>query len=75
MTEAGKAKIDLAILDEEPQAKPRKGDLALPRFVRQALIASPSAWERFGNLAPSYRRNCIGWIMDAKREETRQRRL
>jgi len=75
MTEAGRAKIDLAVLDEEPQAKQKKGDLDLPRFVKQALIASPRAWEHFQSLAPSYRRNCIGWIMDAKREETRQRRL
>jgi uncharacterized protein YdeI (YjbR/CyaY-like superfamily) len=38
-------------------------------------MASPMAWKHFRSLAPSFRRNYIGWIMDAKREETRQRRL
>jgi len=75
MTEAGLAKIDLAMLGEEPQAKQSKGDLDIPRFVKQALMASPRAWEHFQNLAPSYRRHYIGWIMDAKKEETRERRL
>jgi uncharacterized protein YdeI (YjbR/CyaY-like superfamily) len=52
-----------------------KRDLAVPRFVKQALMASPKAWEYFRKLAPSYRRNCVAWIMDAKKEETRERRL
>ncbi|MCK4855617.1 MAG: YdeI/OmpD-associated family protein, partial [Bacteroidales bacterium] len=29
----------------------------------------------FYKLAPSYRRNYIGWIMDAKQVETKLRRL
>jgi hypothetical protein len=40
-----------------------------------ALSADPVVWENFNNLAPSHKRNYIGWISDAKREETRQRRL
>jgi uncharacterized protein YdeI (YjbR/CyaY-like superfamily) len=75
MTEAGLAKIDLAALGEEPQGKPGRGDLDVPRFVKQALRASPRAWEHFQKLAPSYRRHYLLWIMDAKKEETRQRRL
>jgi uncharacterized protein YdeI (YjbR/CyaY-like superfamily) len=47
----------------------------LPRFVRQALLASPKAWENFRSLAPSYRRHYVGWIMHAKQAETRARRL
>ena len=75
MTEAGLAKIDPGILGEEPQAKASKEDLEIPRFLEQALMASPKAWTYFQSLAPSYRRNVIRWIMDAKREETRERRL
>src|SRR5947207_6773660 len=75
MTEAGLAKIDLAVLDEEPPGKPSQGELDIPRFVQQALKASPRAWEHFQKLAPSYRRQYIGWIMHAKKEETRERRL
>jgi len=75
MTECGLAKIDLVILGEEPQAKQSKGDVGVPRLVKQALIANAKAWENFRNLAPSHRRHYIQWIMDAKREETRKRRL
>ncbi len=75
MTEAGLAKIDPALLAEEPTAKRHRGSPILPRFVKQAMMASPRAWENFQRLAPSCRRNYIGWIMDAKKEETRERRL
>ncbi len=33
------------------------------------------AWDHFHEEAPSYRRTSIHWVMSAKREETRQRRL
>jgi uncharacterized protein YdeI (YjbR/CyaY-like superfamily) len=75
MTEAGLAKIDPVILGEEPPAKQSKGELDLPRFVKQALRANAKAWENCRNLAPSQRRHYIQWIMDAKRKETREWRL
>jgi len=33
------------------------------------------ARKNFNSLPPSHRRNYIGWISDAKKEETRQRRI
>lgn len=33
------------------------------------------AWERFSAFAPSYRRDAAWWVMSAKREETRVKRL
>jgi uncharacterized protein YdeI (YjbR/CyaY-like superfamily) len=33
------------------------------------------AWENFKSLAPSYRRNYVGWITSAKQEATRLRWL
>ena len=52
------------------------GDLDdIPPFVKQALMANAKAWENFQNLAPLYRRHYVGWIMHAKKEETRERRL
>jgi uncharacterized protein YdeI (YjbR/CyaY-like superfamily) len=75
MTEAGRAKIGLAAAGEEPRAKQSKGDLDIPGFVKQALRANAKAWDNFRNLAPSHRRGYIAWIMDAKKEETRKRRL
>jgi uncharacterized protein YdeI (YjbR/CyaY-like superfamily) len=37
--------------------------------------ANQGAWSFFQAQAPSYRRSAYWWIMSAKREETRQRRL
>ena len=75
MTEAGLAKIDLVMLGEEAQAKQSTGDLDIPRFVKQALKSNAKAWENFRSLTPSRRRAYIHLIMDAKKEETRERRL
>ncbi|MCT4580740.1 MAG: YdeI/OmpD-associated family protein [Flavobacteriales bacterium] len=33
------------------------------------------AWDYFQNLAPSYKKNSIYWVMTAKRAETQQKRL
>ena len=47
----------------------------VPRFVKQALMENAKAFKNFQSLAPSYRRHYVGWIMHAKKEETRARRL
>jgi len=39
------------------------------------LIANPVAWQNFQGLAPSYRRLYVAWVMDAKKEKARARRL
>ena len=75
MTEAGLAKIDLAILGEDAPAKRNQVDLDIPRVVKQTLMANAKAWENFRSLTPSRRRAYIRLIMDARKEETRQRRL
>jgi uncharacterized protein YdeI (YjbR/CyaY-like superfamily) len=75
MTEAGLAKIGEGVLDAPPETKPKQKDVSVPRFVREALKGTPNAWENFRRLAPSYRRDYVGWITGAKREETRERRL
>jgi uncharacterized protein YdeI (YjbR/CyaY-like superfamily) len=47
----------------------------VPAYVVRALKATPQAWPAFQRLAPSHRRRYLLWILDAKQEETRQRRL
>ncbi len=37
--------------------------------------ANPEAWAWFQSAAPSYRKAAIWWVVSAKREETRERRL
>jgi uncharacterized protein YdeI (YjbR/CyaY-like superfamily) len=41
----------------------------------EKLKANKPAWLFFNNLAPSYKRDSIWWVMSAKKEETRLRRL
>jgi uncharacterized protein YdeI (YjbR/CyaY-like superfamily) len=46
-----------------------------PVYMKQ-LKANPKAWTYYSEkLAPSYKRSSIHWVMSAKREDTRQRRL
>jgi uncharacterized protein YdeI (YjbR/CyaY-like superfamily) len=43
--------------------------------VIAAFQANPAAWAFFSQLPPSERRNVTGWIMSAKKDETRLHRL
>ena len=52
-------------------AKPRK---LAPRYQKK-LRANERAWSFFRAQAPWYQRTSIFWVMEAKREETRVRRL
>jgi uncharacterized protein YdeI (YjbR/CyaY-like superfamily) len=77
MTEAGLAKLDRAAMeksaaDGEPE---RKKKIATPPFFRLALEQNAKARENFEKLAPSARRLYLLWIKDAKRDETRARRV
>ena len=55
--------------------RPDPGQGAPPEFVQQALDAVPGLAEKFAALSASTRRNYLNFILDAKREETRQKRL
>jgi uncharacterized protein YdeI (YjbR/CyaY-like superfamily) len=76
MTAAGMLKIGEGILDappEEPETK--RKEVELPQFFKDALMKKRKAWDNFNALAPSYRREYVAWVADAKRDETRARRL
>ena len=49
--------------------------LGLAHELKKALAANKAAARNFENLAPSYRKQYIGWFLGARREETRSRRL
>jgi len=66
----------------EQGAKPRRAVRPAPRPVPelppalvQALAGQPAAQAFFEGLAPSHRREYIEWIAEAKREETRDKRI
>ena len=47
----------------------------LPRGYEKQFKANPAAWEFFRAQAPWYQRTSSFWVVSAKQEETRQRRL
>ena len=75
MTEAGLAKVDPEMLVAKARAKPGAGDMDLPRVVKRALVANATAWKNFRSLSESRRIAYVRLIMDAKKEETRDRRV
>lgn len=81
MTEAGLRKIDLYIKTGkvdwkvEPKQKNPKAALKIPDYIKKYFSDNEPALKNFKNLAPSHQRNYIHWIENAKREDTRSRRL
>jgi len=59
-----------------PRIKPAaKKEMAVPAYFLTALRKNKKAWASFENFSPSHKREYIGWITDAKRAETRARRV
>src|SRR5690349_333448 len=79
MTAIGLAKISYPNPEnyqpiERGSSKSARPAVALPLFVTRSLRANPTVWKHFNSLPPSHQRSYIGWITQAKREETRERR-
>lgn len=55
--------------------EPTQGKQIPPDDLIEALTKNELALSNFNNLAPSYKRNYILWITDAKKEDTRIRRI
>jgi uncharacterized protein YdeI (YjbR/CyaY-like superfamily) len=47
----------------------------LPRDLRAALVASPTALHAWGDITPLARNEFICWVEDAKQVATRERRI
>ena len=76
MTPAGMAKIEEAKKNGFwDTAYTNRKEAAMPPDLIKALKADTTAWINFFNFANSYRNTYIGWINDAKREDTRERRI
>jgi uncharacterized protein YdeI (YjbR/CyaY-like superfamily) len=76
MTEAGLLRIEEAKESGEWfKAALVRRELVIPSYVKEALAKNKKALSNFNNLAKSYRRQYVGWITSARREETRRRRL
>ena len=52
-----------------------KGELVVPEALEAALKKNKAAGAAFATMTPSCRREYCAWIADAKREETREKRV
>ena len=75
MTPAGLAAFEARVEDRSPYSYERRHTMKLEATLEQRFRENPEAWERFLSMAPSYREAAIQWVMSAKREATRERRL
>jgi uncharacterized protein YdeI (YjbR/CyaY-like superfamily) len=76
MTEVGLAAFNQrAEYDDENLKARRTEELALSPEIEAALRAHSTAWKHFNELAPSYRNRYIAWLENAKRPQTREKRL
>jgi len=77
MKPAGMAVVDFnveVVPIEKPKTRGEKPMPELPPSIEKVLMEDETAWSNFNKLAPSHRRMYIGWIMDAKKEETQLKR-
>jgi len=76
MTEFGLAKIEAAKRSASWKMDPRPViNMEIPQELSEALARNRKAKDFFEKLAPTYRKHFIGWIVTAKRPETKARRL
>jgi len=70
-------RIDQAGTALKPKSAPRtaKPDLPIPPEFTAALVANPTAKAALEGFAPSHRREYVEWISEAKRPETRDKRI
>ena len=73
------AKPGLAAYDRRDKSKDRAAyepDVTeLPPEYERRIRADPAAWAYFRNARASYRKQVARWVVSAKKEETRLRRL
>jgi uncharacterized protein YdeI (YjbR/CyaY-like superfamily) len=53
----------------------KKRPLQVPDYLKAALKKNAKAKKTFENLTPSHQREYVEWITEAKRDETRERRV
>lgn len=58
-----------------PKISKKKAELDTPKDFEDALREVPGALKAFESMPPSHRREYIEWILEAKRDDTRKRRI
>lgn len=76
MTKAGLTKIEKAKENGSwSKLYPISNTQKIPTALRKALSGDKKALENFMDLAPSYKKQFIWWILSAKGEETKAKRI
>jgi uncharacterized protein YdeI (YjbR/CyaY-like superfamily) len=75
MAPAGQDAFERRDTERSAEYSFERGRIALDRAYEVEFRESVAAWEFFVAQAPSYRKAAVAWVMTAKREETRLRRL
>ncbi len=72
--QATKLNEDGIKLPPKPKSKAKK-ELKIPESFMAALRKNAKALRTFENFSPSHKREYVEWIVEAKSEETRERRM
>ena len=75
VTEAGLSAYRKRDPGNQKKAAYEQRDVTLPPEYERRFRAEPEAWSYFQGARPSYRKQVTWWVVSAKREETRLRRL
>ena len=75
MTKAGRAVFDARPNPTSKGYTYERMDAVLDTVRLRAFKKSKDAWKYFDAQPPGYRRKVVWWVMSAKRDETRDRRL
>ena len=69
-------RLNEAGVNSPTRSQPKaKKEWAVPDYLTAALKTNKKALATFESLSPSHRREYVEWITEAKREDTRKRRL
>ncbi|WP_435736482.1 YdeI/OmpD-associated family protein [Cellulosimicrobium sp. PMB13] len=75
LTDAGRAVVEAARADGSWTRHDDAEALVVPDDLAAALADRPAARERFDAFTPGARRSILGWIVEARRADTRARRI
>lgn len=75
MQPAGLASFEKRIESKSKIYSHEKEKVELPQQFKKQFKADKKAWDYFQSLAPSYRKVSVHWVMSAKQEVTKLKRL
>ncbi|GGC94672.1 hypothetical protein GCM10011508_22290 [Flavobacterium lutivivi] len=75
MHESGLKKIETAKQNGSWESLDAVENLEIPADLQKAFAVNKQALENFNNFSKTYRKSYLYWLNQAKREETRQKRI